>query len=150
MGLVARSRKWRDVDVAASSRATGCRASRASPCMAVSSTVMSRVLAVRGTMTDERQSAGETCSMSACPVADCISCSCSVCSKDVAGLPAVTEFSFLYIYIRTISVHPLLIFPGDGATVPVAVPGLRRVSSICRLRLQVQGHGNGVVYGLWG
>src|SRR5258706_9833690 len=148
MGVVARSRKWRDEAVAASSRATGCRASSASPCIAVSSTVMSRVLAVRGTMTDERQSAGETCSMSACPVTGCISCSCSVCFKDVAGLPAVTEFAFLYM--RNISVHPLLLFPRYGAMVPVAVPGLQRVSSICRLRLQVQGHGNGVMDGLWG
>jgi hypothetical protein len=56
MAEVARSRKWREESVAATSNATGCRASSASPCIAVSSTVISLELEVRGTITDARKS----------------------------------------------------------------------------------------------
>ena len=46
---------WREVAVAASSNATGCRASGANPCIAVSSAAISRVLLARGTIIRDRK-----------------------------------------------------------------------------------------------
>src|ERR1700694_1800901 len=66
MAEVARSKKPREVAVAASSRATGCWSSCARPCMAVSSATISLVLEARATRTEARKHSCLPCGGSIC------------------------------------------------------------------------------------